>query len=149
MILMKTRLYKALEDLKLAAVILFLLVFVVCNSKCDSDEIVVYHKKPVIEAVYKEKASIEVSSKPDLEPVIEPVIKKEIPNKFRLIKNCEPRCDRNESCNSETGRCEGIANKLRPDTKWTPKQEHSAVFYVDSNKSGTYSPGDDYLMINR
>jgi len=135
---MKTRLYKALEDLKLAAVILFLLVFVVCNSKCDSDEIVVYHKKPVIEAVYKEKASIEVSSKPDLEPVIEPVVKKETPP-IILIRECHPACISPSTCNSNTGRCQSVAS----DKKWSPKQEHSDVFFVNTLRTGTFDPRHD------
>ena len=139
MILMKTRLYKAFEDLKLAAVILFLLVFVVCNSKCDSDEIVVYHKKPVIEAVYKEKGSIEVSSKPDLEPVIEPVKLGKKQPQILLIRECHPACISPSTCNSDTGRCQAVAS----DKKWSPKQEHSTVFFVNILRTGTFDPRYD------
>lgn len=64
--------------------------------------------------------------------------------KVILIKTCEPRCDRLETCNPDIGKCEGTAKGFR-DNKWSPEKEHSEVFLVDS-KVGTFSPGEEYLM---
>lgn len=66
----------------------------------------------------------------------------------KLYKECEPKCDKLENCNSDNGRCEGNANRLKQNYGWNPQKEHSEVFLVDS-KIGSFSPGDEYLMRNR
>lgn len=137
------------DDIKLALIVLFLLIFSVKNSGCDSDEVTVYVKKPPVEQQSAKENVIEAVKKTDLlEPPVNIFVKSKIEKpKLHLVKNCEPRCDKYETCNTETGKCEGIANKPNY-KKWTPQQEHSEIFLVDS-KIGTYSPGDDYLMMNR
>ncbi len=134
---------------------LFLVITTSNMIDCDYDEAIVYHKNlqemqtvKDLSVIEKPKV-VESITSPKIEKdssIVEVKIKRNKRLKIQLIKECEPKCDKLETCNTEKGHCEGIAKSF----KWDAEKEHSETFFVNTSKMGTYdSRSSDYLMRNR
>ena len=93
---------------------------------CDSDSITIYTHKPVV-------APIE--HKIDMGQTLNPIVP---------VKTCFPACNSPSVCNSSNGQCEAVAKGFAPNKDL---KEHSQMFFVDSARYGTFSPGDEIKEI--
>lgn len=140
-----------LENKKLMILLLGFLTLVL--SGCQMDEKVTFHFKPpqfVVDSAIVDEAPVvaETVIVPEFKPEIAIVKAKKIRPATSLSRNCEPRCDKLEYCNTTTGKCEAKAVKRADSNSWDPEKEHSEVFLVDS-RFGTFDPRDQYFQGNR
>lgn len=142
-----------IEKLEKKKFLIFILGFLALSILgCQMDEKVTFHFKPPMfvadsSTVYEPIVPVDTAVIPEFKPEIETVKIKKILPATSLSRNCEPRCDKLEYCNTSTGKCEARAIK-KSDNGWNAEKEHSEVFLVDSH-FGTFDPRDQYLQGNR